>query len=113
MTGARPATALLTPLVAFGGAVLGVLVLFFAQRALSPYLAGGPGAVCTAPDCVLGVGLWLLLGGFLAVCLAFVAGTAVALAKGAAPGAVRRGLLVAACCVLAYLVESIVLWVLF
>ncbi|GAB2687018.1 hypothetical protein GCM10027271_57320 [Saccharopolyspora gloriosae] len=113
MTEARPATALLTPLVAFGGAVAGVLVLFFGQSALAPYLAGGPGAACAQPDCALGVGIWLIVGGFLAVCLAFVSGVVVALRRGAAPGAVRRGLVVSACCVLAYLAESIVLWVLF
>ncbi|MFR9730232.1 hypothetical protein ACL03H_13465 [Saccharopolyspora sp. MS10] len=113
MTEQRPATALLTPLTSFGVAVVGVLVLFFGQRVLAPFLAGGPGATCTAPDCALGLGLWLILGGFLAVCLAFVIGVVVALVRGAAPGAVRRGLFVGGGCVLAYLLESAVLWVLF
>lgn len=112
MPEARP-VALWTPLVAFGATAAGVLVLFFAQTALTPVLLGGPGATCTAPDCVLGVGVWLIVGGFLALCLAFLAGMVVAWLRRGTTGVVRRGLIVSACCVAAYLAESIVLWVLF
>ncbi|GAA4613560.1 hypothetical protein GCM10023108_14630 [Saccharopolyspora hordei] len=89
--------------MAVAATAVGVLVLFSAQRALSPSLVR---AFCAEPDCALGVGLWLIVGAVLAPLAALVVG--VALRHGDRP--VRRGLLVALCCVAAYLVESIVLW---
>ena len=106
----RPAVVSLTALVAVAGTAAGVLALFFAQSALSPTLLGGPGAVCAAPDCALGAGVWLIVGGFLAVLVSLVASLVVGLRKGDRP--VARGLLVCFWCLLAYLAESIVLWVL-
>ncbi|MGP4016301.1 hypothetical protein [Saccharopolyspora sp. 5N708] len=108
MTPARPAPGLLTPLVAVVGTAVGVLVLFAAQRALAPVLVGGPGAVCTAPDCVLGVGVWLIVGAVVAPCVSLIAGAVFRHPD----RPVRRGLFIALWCVLAYLVESIVLWIL-
>ncbi|PKW14829.1 hypothetical protein [Saccharopolyspora spinosa] len=108
MAPARRTAALLTPLVAAAGTAAGVLVLFFGQRALAPVLAGGPGAVCTEPDCVLGVGLWLIVGGVIALCASLLAGTVFRHRD----RPVRRGLLIALWCVAAYLVESVVLWIL-
>jgi hypothetical protein len=108
VTPARPASGLLTPLVAVASTAVGVLVLFAAQRALSPALVGGPGAVCTAPDCVLGVGLWLIVGAVVALCVSLVAGVVFRCPD----RPVRRGLFIAMWCVVAYLGESIVLWVL-
>ena len=55
----------------------------------------------------------MIVGAFAALCLAFVAGIVVAAVRGSRPGVVRRGLIVAACCALGYLVESAVLWVIF
>jgi hypothetical protein len=108
MTPARPAAVLLTPLVAAAGTAVGVLVLYFGQRALAPVLAGGPGAVCTEPDCMLGVGLWLIVGGVIALCVSLLAGTV--FRHRARP--VRRGLFIALWCTAAYFVESVVLWIL-
>ncbi|MCI2416240.1 hypothetical protein MOQ72_02290 [Saccharopolyspora sp. K220] len=108
MTPARPAAALLTPLVALAGTAVGVLVLYFGQRALAPVLVGGPGAVCAAPDCILGVGVWLIVGGIIALCVSLIAGAVFRHPD----RPLRRGLFVALWCVLAYLVESIVLWIL-
>ncbi|GAA0531456.1 hypothetical protein GCM10011581_15730 [Saccharopolyspora subtropica] len=104
----RPAAALLTPLVALGGTAVGVVALFAAQRALAPALVGGPGSTCPQPDCTLGVGVWLIVGGLAALLAALVAG--LLLRHPDRP--VRRGLVIALCCAAAYLVESIVLWVL-
>ncbi|MEU5851104.1 hypothetical protein [Saccharopolyspora shandongensis] len=108
MAPARRTAALLTPLVAAAGTAAGVLVLFFGQRALAPVLAGGPGATCTEPDCLLGVGVWLIVGGVLAVCASLLAGAVFRHPD----RPVRRGLFVALWCVAAYLVESVVLWIL-
>jgi hypothetical protein len=108
MTPARPAAVLLTPLVAVAGTAVGVLVLYFGQRALAPVLAGGPGAVCTEPDCMLGVGVWLIVGGVIALCVSLLAG--VVFRHPARP--IRRGLFIALWCVAAYFVESVVLWIL-
>lgn len=112
MRQAHPANALLTPLIAFGATAVGVLALFFAQRALSPALIAGPWAVCREPDCVLGVGLWLIVGGFALLCASVIAGALAGLRVRERSTSARRGLLVAACCVLVYLVGSVVLWVL-
>jgi hypothetical protein len=115
MSTARPADQLLTPLVAFVGTLAGVCVLFFGQGALSPVLVGGPGAVCNTPDCALGVGLLLLAGGFVALCASVIASAVVSLRHRNDVGrraALRRGLFVCLWCLLAYLAESIVVWVL-
>ncbi|MBA8825350.1 hypothetical protein FHX42_002701 [Saccharopolyspora lacisalsi] len=102
---------LLTPLLAFSTTLAGVLVLFYGQSELVPALAGGVGALCRTPDCVLGLGLMLIAGGFLVLCASVVAGTVVGLVhreQSEARAAVRRGLFVALWCVLAYLVGSVV-----
>ncbi|MBB5153077.1 hypothetical protein [Saccharopolyspora phatthalungensis] len=108
MATARPTAALLTPLVAAAGTAVGVLVLYFGQRALAPVLAGGRGSVCAQPDCMLGVGVWLIVGGFLMLVVSLLAG--VVFRDRDRP--VRRGLFVALWCVVAYFVESVVLWIL-
>ncbi|MEV0703045.1 hypothetical protein AB0I53_34710 [Saccharopolyspora sp. NPDC050389] len=105
MAPARPTAALLTPLVAAAGTAVGVLVLFFGQRTLSPVLVD---AACAEPDCVLGVGLWLIVGGILAICVSLLAGAVFRHPDRPVP----RGLFVALWCVAAYLVESVVLWIL-
>ncbi|MER7015667.1 hypothetical protein ABT324_29885 [Saccharopolyspora sp. NPDC000359] len=93
-----------TPLVAVAATAVGVLVLFFGQRALSPTLVE---ASCPAPDCALGIGLWLLVGAVVALLLSLIAG--VAFRHRDRP--VRRGLHIALWCVLAYLAESVALWI--
>ncbi|MDA3626764.1 hypothetical protein [Saccharopolyspora oryzae] len=95
--------AVLTPLVAVTATVVGVLVLFFGQQALSPKLVA---ALCPAPDCVLGVGLWLTAGAVLAPLVSLVAGFA--FPRRDRP--ILRGLHIALWCVGAYLVESLALW---
>lgn len=112
MRQANPANALLTPLIAFGATAVGVLVLFVVQRALTPSLIEGPWAVCRAPDCLLGVGLWLIVGGFALLCASVLAGALAGIRVRERAASVRRGLLVAACCLFVYLLGSVVFWVL-
>ena len=114
MAPARPAANPLTLLIAFCGTAAGVLALFSAQSALAPLLIGGPGSVCPTPECAIGAGVWLIFGGFAALCASVIAGVVLALRNRGGPlrDAVRRGLLVVLWCVLAYLAESIVLWIL-
>ncbi len=109
-----PANRLLIPLVAFAGTLAGVLVLVFAQSELAPYLIGGPGSICHAPDCVLGVGLWLIVGAFAVLCASVVASVIVAFRRSqpSIRDTMRTGLFVSLWCVLAYLAMSIVVWVL-
>lgn len=93
-------------MAALGAAVV-VALLLVVNRALAPVLLGGPGSTCAQPDCALGAGLWLIAGAVVAILAALVAGLIFG-----AERAVRRGGLVALCCAGAYLVESIVVWVL-
>ncbi|MER7083622.1 hypothetical protein SAMN02982929_05590 [Saccharopolyspora kobensis] len=102
MAPARPAV--LTPLVAVAATVVGVLVLFFGQSALSLTLVE---ALCPAPDCALGIGLWLMAGAVLAPLISLIAG--LLLRRSDRP--VGRGLHIALWCVAAYLAESVVLWI--
>ncbi|GAA2354845.1 hypothetical protein GCM10009854_36100 [Saccharopolyspora halophila] len=96
-----------TSLVAVVGTAVLVAVLFVVNRALAPALLGGPGSTCPQPDCALGAGLWLIAGAVVAILAALVAGLVLGSER-----AVRRGLLVALCCAGAYLIESIVVWIL-
>ena len=82
-------------------------MLFAVNRALSPVLIGGPGSTCPQPDCALGAGLWLIVGAVAAVLVSLVAGWVFGSER-----AFRRGMVVALCCAGAYLVESVVVWVL-
>lgn len=114
MSEAQPANSLLTPLVAFAGTLVGVFVLFFANEQLAPVLSGGPGAICPAPDCALGAGIWLVFGGFAALCLSVFLSVLVALRhrEPTRREAVRRGGFIVLWCLLAYVAESVVLWIL-
>ncbi len=111
----HPANSLLTPLAAVGTTLAGLLVLFYANSELAAHLIGGAGAVCRAPDCVLGAGLWLIVGGFLVLCAAMVVGIVLALRRRhpTRRAALRRGLFVGLWCLLVYVVESVVVWILF
>lgn len=114
MNTAHPANALLTPLAAFAGTLAGVLVLFYGQVELVPPMVGGIDSVCRNPDCVLGIGLWLIVGAFLALCASMIAATVVAFRHRPAElrPALRRGAWVALWCVLLYVVESAAVWLL-
>ncbi|SHF44905.1 hypothetical protein [Streptoalloteichus hindustanus] len=104
---------LLTPLVAVFGTLLGVLALFYGQARLVPRLAGGVEQVCGTVDCGLGVGVLLVLFGFLAVCLAMTAGCVVALRCREDQDnrrAVWRGAWVAGWCLVAYAALSVIAW---
>nr|WP_228046430.1 hypothetical protein [Saccharopolyspora sp. HNM0983] len=103
---------MLTPLIAFGATGAGVLALFFAQRALAPSLVGGEWAICRTPDCLLGVGLWLVAGGFALLCASVIAGALAGFRVRERAASVRRGLIVAACCLVVYLAGSAVFWIL-
>lgn len=110
-----PAGWLLTPLVAFGGTLAGVLLLFFGQSELVPAVIGGYGAVCGSPDCALGIGILLIVGGFLALCASMIAGAVVGVLRRHdvdSRAAIRRGAFVAVWCLLAYVAESVLVWVL-
>lgn len=111
----NPANSLLTPLAAVATTLAGLLVLLYANSELAVNLIGGAGAVCRAPDCVLGAGVWLIAGGFLLLCAAMVVSVVLALRRRHPTRrvALRRGLFVGLWCLLAYLVESIVIWILF
>lgn len=114
MSNAHPANPLLTPLAAFASTLAGVLALFFGQVQLVPVLAGGPGAICEHPDCALGIGIWLIVGGFAALCASMIVSTFVALRHRHPPvkAALRRGVWVGLWCLLAYAVESATVWIL-
>ncbi|MDR7301027.1 hypothetical protein [Haloactinomyces albus] len=116
MSESRAPTAwLLTPLLAFGGTLLGVAVLFFGQTELVPALAGGYGALCGAPDCALGVGILLMAGGFLALCASMIAGIVLGVLhrhETAPRMAARRGVSACLWCLLGYAVASVLVWIL-
>lgn len=114
MSEPQPANSLLTPLVAFGGTLAGVLALFSLNSALAPLLSGGPGAICPAPDCALGAGIWLVFGGFAAMCASVFVSVLIALRhrEPSVRAAVRRGGFVVLWCLLGYVLESAVLWIL-
>ena len=110
----QPANSLFTPLVAFAGTLAGVFVLFAVNVELAPLLSGGPWAVCPAPECALGAGIWLIFGGFAVLCVSVFLSVLVALrhrdtTRRAAAG--RGGWIVLGCLVV-YVVESTVLWIL-
>ncbi|CAM00673.1 hypothetical protein A8924_1747 [Saccharopolyspora erythraea NRRL 2338] len=110
---ASQATAPLTVLAGVGGTVVGTLLLLFGQSAMQPWLLGGPGSTCPEPDCALGVGVSLIIGAVVAVLVSVVVSVLVAVRHRDAPPreGVLRGLRVCLWLLLAYLVESIVLWV--
>ena len=107
-----PANTLLTPLTSFAGTLAGVLVLFFAQVRLVPALAGGIQSICRHPDCVLGLGVWLIVGAFATLCASMIASTIVAFRHRQPPlrAAMLRGVRVSAWCLLAYSIESVAVW---
>lgn len=109
-----PVNTLLTPLMAVATTLAGLIVAFFANSELAPVLLGGSGAVCREPDCVLGAGLWLVIGGFVALCAAMIISVVLALVRRRPSRriALRRGLFVGIGCLLAYVIESVVIWVL-
>jgi hypothetical protein len=104
---------LLTAPVAFGGTVAGVLVLYLVQPEIVPRLLGGYDAICGSPDCGLGIGVWLIFGGFVVALASLIAGVAVTIRyrhETSRLAALRRGLFVCLWCLLAYVGESVVLW---
>ncbi len=107
-----PAGWLLTPLVAFGVTLVGVVALYAFNAGAVPPMLGGIEAVCGSPDCGLGIGVWLIAGGALVILASAIAGGIVGFLRRRRRGAAKRGLLVAAWCLLAYLLEGVVLWVL-
>lgn len=114
MTESQPANALFTPLVAFAGTLAGVFALFAVNVELSPLLSGGSWAVCPAPECALSAGVWLIFGGFAALCASVFISVLVALRhrNASRAGAARRGGWVVLGCLIGYVLESIVLWIL-
>ena len=110
-----PATSwLLTPAVALAATVAGVVVLFYVNASLVPPMLGGLEAVCGSPDCGLGLGVWLIVGAFVLVSAALVAGVVVGVLRRHDADrslAVRRGLWVAGWCLLAYVAQSLVMWI--
>ena len=104
---------LLTILVGFGGTAAGVLGLFVLQPAIMPGLLGGE-ALCRGSDCGLGVGVWLIFGGFVVAFASLIAAVVVTIRQGhearALPAA-RQGLLACLWCLPAYVAESVVLWI--
>ncbi|GAB3298982.1 hypothetical protein [Parasphingorhabdus pacifica] len=114
MSTTPPANTLLTPLAAFAGTLAGVLVLFYAQVRMVPALAGGIQSICRHPDCVLGLGVWLIVGAFAALCASVIVSTIVAFRhrQPAVRAALRRGMWVSGWCLLAYVVESAAVWML-
>ncbi|RCW45098.1 hypothetical protein DFQ14_10361 [Halopolyspora algeriensis] len=109
-----PAAWLLTPLLAFGGTLAGTAALFFAQVEFAPAVAGGYGAPCGAPDCVLGIGVLLIAGGFLALCASMIAGTVLGMVHRRdtdTRAAARRGAFVCLWSLLGYLVASALVWI--
>ncbi|QGK69180.1 hypothetical protein GIY23_06195 [Allosaccharopolyspora coralli] len=107
-----PAGWLLTPLVAFGVTLVGVVALYAFNAGAVPPMLGGIEAVCGSPDCGLGIGVWLIAGGALLTLASVLAGGVVGYLRRWRPGAARRGLVVAGWCLLVYVLEAIVLWVL-
>lgn len=109
-----PVTWLLTPLLAFGGTLAGTAALFFGQAELVPAAAGGHGALCAAPDCVLGIGLLLVAGGFLTLCASLIAGIAVGALHRRDTDirrSARRGAFVCLWSLLGYVVASVLVWI--
>ncbi|MCP2260104.1 hypothetical protein LX15_003815 [Streptoalloteichus tenebrarius] len=103
----------LTPLVAVTGTLLGVLALAYGQGRLVPRIAGGVERVCGTVDCGLGVGVTLILFGFLVVCVAMTAGCLVALRRREDPDgrrAVWRGVWITGWCLVVYAALSVVAW---
>jgi hypothetical protein len=114
VTEPRPANSLLTPAVAFAGTLAGVFALFAVNVELAPLLSGGPWAICPAPECALGAGIWLIFGGFAVLCVSVFVSVIVALRHrdtNRRAAAVRGGWIVLVC-LAAYVVESVVLWIL-
>lgn len=107
-----PAGWLLTPLVAFGVTLVGVVALYGFNAGVVPPMLGGIEAVCGSPDCGLGIGIWLIAGGALVTLASALAGGIVGFLRRGRRGAVKRGLLVAGWCLLVYLLEGVSLWVL-
>ncbi|MBP2474217.1 hypothetical protein JOF53_003089 [Crossiella equi] len=106
-------TWLFTPLVAVLGTLAGVLVLYFGEAALVPWLAGPESPPCGQPDCVLGVGLQMTLAAVVVVLVALIAGLVLGHRRreGADRGtAVLRGFVVCGYCLLAYAIQSVVAW---
>jgi len=106
-----PASWLLTPLVGFAATVLAVAAIYYAETLLVPAL--GVGCLARTPDCALGIGVQLIVYGFLAVCGSAIVGPVVAVRHKTDPEprpAVRRGLWVAVGCAAVFAVLSVVAW---
>lgn len=110
----RPAYWLFTPIVAFGAALVGIVALYYAELAILGGVVDAERLCEGRAECGLGVLVGLLVAGFFALVAAFVAGMIVAVARRddtpRMAVAARRGLIVAAWCVLAYLLATIVIW---
>lgn len=108
-----PTRWLLTPLAAVAGTLVGSVLVFYVQAELVPALAGGYEVLCETVECFVGTAALLVVGGFVALCLSLIAGAVVGVRNKAdpdGPSAVRRGILISVWCVLAYVVESTVMW---
>lgn len=106
-------TWLVTPLVAVLGTLAGVLALYFGEAALVPWLAGAGEPPCGPPDCVLGVGLQMMLAGVVVVLLAAGFGGWLGWRRRESAdraGAVLRGFVVCGYCLLAYAIQSVIAW---
>ncbi|MGO1049503.1 hypothetical protein [Crossiella sp. CA198] len=106
-------TWLATPLVAVLGTLAGVLVLYFGEAALVPWLSGPGDPPCGQPDCVLGVGLQMMAAAVLLVLVAAVAGIWLGRRHrdtADRASAVLRGFVVCGYCVLAYAIQSVIAW---